>query len=97
MRTDSSAETSERPKPARAVEEAEADRPATRRPNDDATAELTITASRTDPASQDRAMSSGTRHRQRYDARLVNLVPKRHRLVLIEVATKTRVTPASGR
>ena len=42
-------DTSERPKPARAVDEAAADRPATRRPNDDATAEATMTASSTAP------------------------------------------------
>ena len=52
MRTESSAETSERPNRARAADEAAAERPATRRPSDEASAEATMTASRTPPASR---------------------------------------------
>ena len=58
VRTDSSAETSERPKRARAADEAAAERPATRRPSEEASAEVTITASSTAPASRLRASTA---------------------------------------
>ena len=65
VRTDSSADTSDWPKRARAVEAAAAERPATRRPSVEARAEATITASRTAPASQVPAMSGGQRRDER--------------------------------
>ena len=61
VRTESSAETSERPNRARAADDAAADRPATRRPSDEASAEATITASSTPPASRLCATQRGDR------------------------------------
>ncbi len=52
VRTESSAETSERPNRARAAADADAERPATRRPSEEASAEATMTASSTPPASR---------------------------------------------
>ena len=60
VRTDSSAETSDWPNRARAVDAAAAERPATRRPRVEARADATMTASRTAPASQVRAMRAVT-------------------------------------
>jgi hypothetical protein len=55
VRADSSADTSERPNCARAVDEATAERPAAGDPAADAAAASTITASSTAPASALRA------------------------------------------
>ncbi len=52
VRTESRVETSERPNLARAAADAAADRPATRRPRDEASEEASITASRMPPANQ---------------------------------------------
>ena len=60
MRTDSSAETSERPKRARAAEAAAAERPATGRPSVDASAETAMTASSTAPATGSQAAAAVT-------------------------------------
>ena len=60
MRTDSSADTSDCPNLARAVDAAAAERPATRRPRVEARADATMTASRTAPASHVRAIRAVT-------------------------------------
>ena len=60
VRAESSAETRARPNRARAADEAAADRPATGRPSVEASAEATITASSTAPATQVPASSAVT-------------------------------------